>query len=270
MLYGAVIGDIVGSRFEFKHDLTRHKKDFTFFNKTFCHFTDDTILTAAVARAMTLSVSLSDEETKQILIACIKDYYRMYPDAGYGRGFINWAKTDNNLPPYNSFGNGSAMRCSITGWIYNDLKTTMHQAKLTAEITHNHPEGIKGAQATAAAIYLARNGFEKEDIKDYIECEFNYNLNKSLEELCVSDRTANSCQVTVPEAIICFLNADSFEETIRNCVYIGGDTDTLGAIAGAISEAYHGIPKTFIEACNKYLDDTLYHVIDDINNYFAK
>lgn len=262
MIYGAIIGDIIGSRFEFKHNLNIHK-NFTMFDSK-CKVTDDSIMTIAVAKAMIDSIDIVDEDKiKDKLKYYVKLLGRKYPNAGYGSSFKNWLMSNNSMP-YNSYGNGSAMRCSITGWLYNNLNTTRQRAKNTAEITHNHPEGIKGAEATASAIFLARNGFNKKEIKDYIQKEFNYNLNRTCNNIKITSNYSNSCQETVPEAIICFLESLSFEDTIRNCVYIGGDTDTLGAIAGSIAEAYYGIPQNIKNISNNYLDRYLLNLLFEI------
>ena len=252
MIYGAIIGDIVGSRFEF--DKSPKTKHFSFFDHR-CKFTDDTIMTIAVAKALMMPANTEDERKKNI-ITQLKKFGRKYPYAGYGRAFMGWLM-DNDSSPYNSWGNGSAMRCSIVGWLYDNIDTTFTVAKNTAEVTHNHPEGIKGAQATAAVIYMARKRYSKNDIKSYIEKRFGYNLNRTCAEISPTYKHTESCQETVPEAIICFLEGTDFEDVIRNCIYIGGDTDTLGAIAGAMAEAYYGVPEEFKREVSRYLDRDL-------------
>lgn len=260
MLYGAIIGDIVGSRFEF--DRSPKSKHFSFFDPR-CNYTDDTVMTIAVAIAMINSKS-NDEITPN-LIKTVKHFGRKYPYAGYGSAFMGWLM-DNDSNPYNSWGNGSAMRCSIAGWLYDDYNLTLERAKQTAEITHNHPEGIKGAQATAAVIYLARNGVSKEEIKRTIIQDFGYDLSRTCDEISPTYRHVESCQETVPQAITCFLEGTDFEDVIRNCIYIGGDTDTLGAIAGSMAEAYFGVPDEMKRECKRYLDPFLLKALNDIES----
>ena len=253
MIYGAIIGDVVGSRFENDKNIVKDKH-FSFFDPR-CKFTDDTVMTVAVAKAMIESLGKDVDTTKSNLVKYMSLYGRKYPNAGYGSAFKEWLNSDNKRP-YGSYGNGSAMRCSITGWLYDNLDDTLLYSKLSAEVTHNHIEGIKGAQAIATAIYMARNGYEKEDIKDCMECMFAYDLSQTCYELknTVVDKSLRiSCQATVPRAIICFLEGEDFEDVIRNAVYIGGDTDTIAAMAGSIAEAYYGIHDEMKKACNKFL-----------------
>ena len=270
MIYGAIIGDIVGSRFENDKNHT-YSKNFAFFDPR-CRYTDDTVLTVAVANAMIQSISdnLDEKDTKNTIIEFLRKYCRLYPEAGYGSAFKEWVN-DNRKTAYNSYGNGSAMRCSSVGWLYDNLDTTLNMAKLTAEVTHNHEEGIKGAQAVASAIYLARNGFDKNDIKDYIESTFNYNLNLTIDEIKLGNmnitKLKTSCMIAVPNAIMCFLQSTDFEDTIRNAIYIGGDTDTVGAIAGSIAEAYYGISDEMKEECQSFIDNKLLTVINDIESF---
>lgn len=253
-MYGAIFGDIIGSPFEFKSwDKT---KDFKLFSDR-SRFTDDTVMTFAVAEAL-LSVGseASEEDIKQAVVSKMQEWGRKYPEAGYGGKFFYWL-TENKPKPYGSYGNGSAMRVSAAGWLYNTLERTREVARYTAEVTHNHPEGIKGAEATASCIFLARNGSSKEDIKKYVEREFAYDLNRSLDSIRTSYQPAVSCQETVPEAIIAFLEAEDFEDAVRNAVSLGGDTDTLGAITGSIAEAFYGIPETLIAECKARIDEGL-------------
>lgn len=253
MIYGAIIGDIVGSRFENDKNVVSDKH-FSFFDPR-CKFTDDTVMTVAVAKAMTESLGKDIDTIKSNLINYMSLYGRRYPKAGYGGAFRDWLNSDNKKP-YGSYGNGSAMRCSITGWLYDNLDDTLLYSKLSAAVTHNHVEGIKGAQAIAVAIYMARNDYEKEDIKDCIESTFKYNLNRTCYELKneVVDKSLRiSCQVTVPQAIICFLEGEDFEDVIRNAIYIGGDTDTIAAMAGSIAEAYYGVSDDMKKMCYKFL-----------------
>lgn len=239
-MYGTILGDIIGCPFEF--DRGDKTKDFKLFSRR-SHFTDDSVMTLAVCEAL-LKVG-QDATVKEIgdaVITSMQSWGRRYPHEGYGGYFRCWL-TARHPEPYNSFGKGSAMRVSAAGWLYDSLEKTRVVAKATANVTHNHPEGIKGAESTASAIFMARNGSSKEEIKKYIENEFHYDLNRTLDEIRPSFHMHETCQKTVPEAIIAFLEAKDFEDTIRNAVSLGGDTDTLGAITGSIAEAYFGIPE---------------------------
>ena len=169
---------------------------------------------------------------------------------------------ENNPKPYESFGNGSAMRVSAAGWLYDSIERTREVARATANVSHNHPEGLKGAEAVASAIYLARNGSDKKEIKEYIEKEFDYELDRTLDEIRPYFCMNETCQKTVPEAITAFLEAKDFEDAVRNAVSLGGDTDTLGAITGSIAEAYFGIPMNLIDECNKRIDINIRGVVD--------
>lgn len=194
----------------------------------------------------------------------MQDWGKRYPHAGYGGSFRHWLK-EKNPKPYGSYGNGSAMRGSAVGWLYDSIEKTMEVARATARVTHNHPEGIKGAEATASAIFLARTGASKKEIKNYIEVEFQYNLNRTLDQIRPTYHMDETCQKTVPEAIIAFLEATDFEDAIRNAVSLGGDTDTLGAITGSIAEAYFGIPASLIGECMAMVDEGL---MKDVINQF--
>ena len=201
----------------------------------------------------------TDATVKEIEVAVaanMQDWGRRYPHAGYGGRFRCWL-SERNPKPYGSYGNGSAMRVSAAGWLYNSIEKTREVARATANVTHNHPEGIKGAEATASAIYMARNGSSKEEIKEYIEREFRYDLDRSLDKIRPGYHMDETCQKTVPEAIIAFLEARDFEDAIRNAVSLGGDTDTLGAITGSIAEAFYGIPAVLIAECRSRIDEGL-------------
>ena len=257
-MYGAIIGDIIGSRFEF--DRGDKSRDFEFFTPE-CEFTDDTVMTIAVAEALMDAGKDVDEKTvKAELIKSMKKWGKRYPDAGYGARFINWVLTEEP-EPYGSYGNGSGMRVSPVGWLYDTIERTREVARWTSEVTHNHPEGIKGAESTAAAIFMARNGASQEEIKKYLTEEFGYNLTRTLDEISPSYYHVEDCMRTMPEAFTCFLEAGSYEETIRNVMYIGGDTDTLGAIAGAIAEAFWGIPEEIKRRVPDYLTKSLMDVV---------
>lgn len=245
---GAIVGDIVGSRFE--ND--PHKNmDFELFSAD-CRFTDDTVLTLAVADALMTGTSYN---------VVIRQYYRRYPDAGYGRSFRIWGNSPESRP-YGSFGNGSAMRVSAVAWLRNDLAAVLDEARRSAEVTHNHSEGIKGAQSVAAAILLARHGKSKADIRCYLEQKFKYDLSRSLAAIRPGYSFDVTCQGSVPEAIICFLEADSCEQAIRNAVSLGGDADTQAAIAGSIAEAFFGLPDELWQQASGYLDDFQCSVVD--------
>jgi len=245
-MLGAIIGDIVGSVYEWNNIKT---KDFPFFNQR-GFFTDDTIMTIAVAEA------ILDGGTPDNFADALKKYGKLYPEADYGSGFSRWLFSDTR-EPYNSWGNGSAMRVAPCGWFAGSLEEAESLAETSAAVTHNHPEGIKGAQATAAAIYLARTGNGKIEIKKYVETRYGYDLNRQLDMIRPTYAFNESCQETVPEAITAFLESTSFEDAIRNAISLGGDSDTLAAITGGIAEAYYGVPQNMKEKALSYLDDAL-------------
>ena len=258
-MYGAILGDIIGSPFEF--DRGDKTKDFKLFSRR-SHFTDDSVMTLAVCEALLkVGQDATVKEIEDTVISSMQSWGRRYPHEGYGGYFRRWL-TARHPEPYNSFGNGSAMRVSAAGWLYDSLEKTRVVAKATANVTHNHPEGIKGAEATASAIFMARNGSSKEEIKKYIENEFHYDLNRTLDEIRPSFHMDETCQKTVPEAIIAFLEARNFEDAIRNAVSLGGDTDTLGAITGSIAEAYFGISETLISECRNRINKDMRDVVD--------
>jgi len=258
-MYGAILGDIIESPFEF--DRGDKTKDFKLFSRR-SHFTDDSVMTLAVCEALLkVGQDATVKEIEDAVISSMQSWGRRYPHEGYGGYFRCWL-TARHPEPYNSFGNGSAMRVSAAGWLYDSLEKTRVVAKATANVTHNHPEGIKGAEATASAIFMARNGSSKEEIKKYIENEFHYDLNRTLDEIRPSFHMDETCQKTVPEAIIAFLEARDFEDAIRNAVSLGGDTDTLGAITGSIAEAYFGISETLISECRNRINKDMRDVVD--------
>lgn len=262
-MYGAILGDIIGSPFEF--DRGDKTKDFKLFSRR-SHFTDDSVMTLAVCEALLkVGQDATVKEIEDAVITSMQSWGRRYPHAGYGGYFRRWL-TACHPEPYNSFGNGSAMRVSAAGWLYDSLEKTRTVAKATANVTHNHPEGIKGAEATASAIFMARNGSSKEEIKKYIEKEFHYDLNRTLNEIRPDYHMDETCQKTVPEAIIAFLEATDFEDAIRNAVSLGGDTDTLGAITGSIAEAYYRIPEWLMTECRKRINRDMRVVLDDFND----
>ena len=257
-MYGAIIGDVVGSAFE---AFPTKDKDFEMFGPN-CRLTDDSVMTVAVAEAlMALGGNESEEEIKTAFGKSMKKWGRAYPRAGYGGRFFGWLMRDE-MEPYYSYGNGSAMRVSPCGWLYGDMESTRKMARLSAEVTHNHPEGIKGAEAIAAAIYMARTGASKEEIKSYIEKEFGYDLERSCEEIRPNYFFDVTCQGSVPEAIIAFLDGSDYEDVVREAVSLGGDSDTQGAIAGSIAEAFYGIPESVVNEAKKKIPQDILEVIE--------
>ena len=243
-MIGAIAGDIIGSVYE-GHNIKR--TDFPLFGP-WNRFTDDTVLTVAVADAIMTGAPYSEK---------LREYYRYYPRAGYGGYFRKWAASDD-IRPYYSKGNGSAMRVSPVGFAFDTLDEVMEQAKQSAEVTHNHPEGIKGAQAVASAIYLARTGHSKDEIKVYIERTFDYNLSEPLDEIRRYYRFDPTCPGSVPQAIIAFLESENYEDTVRKAISIGGDSDTIACMGGGIAHAfYKAIPPQITEEVLKVLDDRL-------------
>jgi ADP-ribosylglycohydrolase len=225
-MIGAIAGDIIGSIYE-QHQIKT--KAFPLFDD-WCRFTDDTVLTVAVASAIL---------TKRPYQHTLWEIGRQYLWAGYGGSFFRWLQSDNPQA-YNSWGNGSAMRVSPVGWAFSAEDEVLRQARMAAEVSHNHPEGIKGAQATALAIFLARRGTGKEKIRVRIAEMFGYDLNRSVDSIRPGYVFDLSCQGTVPEAIIAFLDSKSYEDAIRNAVSLGGDSDTLACITGGIAEGFYG------------------------------
>ena len=263
-MIGAILGDIIGCPYEFGRG--EKTKDFPLFS-ALSDYTDDTVMTLAVAKAfMAAGPGADDDAIRAQLISCMQDFGRRYMGRGYGGRFLSWLDSPNPQP-YNSYGNGSAMRVSSVGWMFDTLEDTLHAARLSAEVTHNHPEGIKGAQATAAAIFLARTGKSKEEIRDYIEKTFGYDLQMPLALIRPAYYHMESCQDTVPQAIISFLEAESTEDAIRNAVSLGGDADTLGAIAGSIAEAYFGVPYSLSERLGVYLPQELLEILREFWDY---
>ena len=256
-MYGAILGDMIGSPYEF--DRGNKTKDFPLFSRG-ATFTDDTVMTIAVADAF-LNAPEDETAIRHRLIESMQRYGRLFPHAGYGGMFRHWLREKDPLP-YNSFGNGSTMRVSSVAWLFHDLGTVSTMARLSAEVTHNHPEGIKGAEATAAAIFLARTGYTKAEIRSYIENTFGYDLSRTCDEIRPGYRHVESCQETVPEAITAFLEGDSFEDVIRTAVSLGGDCDTLTCIAGAIAEGFYGVPEELKEECRSRLPAQLLDVLD--------
>ena len=267
-MYGAILGDIIGSPFEF--DRGDKTKEFDLFSKD-CDFTDDSVMTIAVGEALlAVGPEATVKEIEEAVVTNMQDWGKRYPYAGYGGRFRYWLR-ERNPKPYGSYGNGSAMRVSAVGWLYDSLERTREVARATANVTHNHPEGIKGAEATASAIYMARNESSKEEIKEYIEREFHYNLDRTLDEIRPGYHMDETCQRTVPEAIIAFLESKDFEDAIRNAVSLGGDTDTLGAITGSIAEAFYGISDVLIAECRSRIDEGLMtDILDEFDHILGR
>ena len=255
-MLGAITGDIIGSVYEFVYNKPEY--NFPLFSNE-SKFTDDTVLTVALADSI---LSYTNYKTKLL------EYYSQYPHYSYGLRFHVWAN-NRNPQPYDSWGNGSAMRVSPVGWAYNDIETVLQKAKESAEVTHNHPEGIKGAQATAASIFLARTKHSKDEIKEFVEKNFDYNLDLDIEDLRKNYRFNESCQGTVPQAIFTFLISESFEDSIRKAIYIGGDSDTLACINGSIAEAFYGgVPENIVEEVYKRMDSRITIITNDFREKF--
>jgi ADP-ribosylglycohydrolase len=257
LIIGAITGDIIGSVYEWHNvktvdfDLYRHKSTFT----------DDSVLTLATMDAILNQRNYA--ESYQL-------FGRNYPHRGYGGHFSSWIYSENP-EPYNSWGNGSAMRVSPVGWYGNSIEEVMAEAQKSAEVTHNHPEGIKGAQSTAAAIYMARIGKNKEEIKKYIMDTFRYDLERKIDDIRPNYKFDVSCQGSVPEAIIAFLESTDFEGAIRLAISIGGDSDTIACITGGIAEAYYKtIPDHIIENTLKRLPNKLVKIIEDYSIKYGK
>lgn len=260
-MYGAILGDIIGSPYEF--DMGGKTKDFPLFSEHSC-FTDDTVMTVAVAEAF-MDTPEDENVIRQRLIQSMQKWGHRYPGAGYGIRFSSWLES-SDPQPYNSWGNGSAMRVAAVAWLYNDLDTVRHMARISADVTHNHPEGIKGAEATAAAIFLGRSGHSKAEIKTYIEAEFHYDLSRTCDEIRPAYHHVESCQETVPEAITAFLEGTSFEDVIRCAVSLGGDCDTLTCIAGSMAEGFYGVPEELKQECRNRLPDDLRDILSKFDN----
>ena len=260
-IIGAIAGDIIGSAYEFN---PTRDHDFELFTPE-STFTDDTVLT--MANALWL---LDDEQhSPERLVRIMLDMCRKYPDRGYGGRFARWIY-DGDPQPYNSFGNGSAMRVSPVGYYARTLDEAMELAKISAEVTHNHPEGIKGAQATAAAIFLARQGKSKKEIREFVEKIFHYDLSRTLEEIRPTFTFDETCQRTVPEAITCFMEGKDYEDVVRLSVALAGDADTIAAIAGSISSAVDEVPNTITQPAIALLSEEFCTTLLRFNELVAK
>ena len=247
----------------------RKTKDFPLFCGE-SEFTDDTVLTLAVAEAlMQVTPDITEDQIRQHITLMLLHYGRRYPHAGYGIRFSRWLRS-RDPQPYGSCGNGSAMRVSSAAWLFDDLTTVRRMARLSAEVTHDHPEGIKGAEATACAIFLARTGSSKEDIRDFTETIFDYDLSRSCDQIRPGYHHVETCQETVPEAITAFLEGESFEDVIRTAVSLGGDCDTLTCIAGSIAEGFYGVPEALRQEARSRLTPDLLEILERFDRRLAR
>ncbi len=266
-MLGAIFGDIVGSPYEFDENNIK-TTDFPLFSDRSV-FTDDTVMTVAVAKALMDTYGAEDDVILNALTMQMRAMGRSYPGRGYGGMFQAWILVDGT-EAYNSFGNGSAMRVAAAGWLYRTLEETLHAAELTAVVTHNHPEGIKGAQAVAAAIFLARLHLEKDDIRAYISRTFGYDLTRTLNDIRPDYHMDETCQGSVPEAITAFLEGKGFVDVIRKAVSIGGDSDTIACIAGSIAEAYYGIPEQMEKEALSRLTPDLQRAVGEFRRFYVE
>ena len=263
-MYGAIMGDIVGSVYEWDNIKT---KEFPLFVPA-SRYTDDSAMSIAVAEALLDTMEKSREERRKEVAWSMQKWGRRYPDAGYGGRFYDWLYM-RNPKPYRSWGNGSAMRASAAGWLFDTLEETREAAADTACVTHDHPEGIKGAEAVAAVIWAARNGWTKQQIRKFVEKEF-YPLKKTCDEIRPGYKFDVSCQGTVPQAVTAFLEGDGFEDVIRTAVSLGGDCDTLTCIAGGMAEAMYGMPEEMKEECRKRLEPDMVKVLERFDVYLGR
>lgn len=261
-MLGSIIGDIVGSRFEWNNNLS---KEFDFLTYK-CFFTDDTVMSLAIAKSI-IEARGDCSILPSLSIQNMQELGKHYPDAGYGGMFRQWLAS-SNPEPYNSFGNGAAMRVSACGFAGQNLDEVIAMSKKVTEVTHNHPEGIKGAEATAVAVFLAKTGASILEIRDYINSHY-YPMNFTLNGIRDTYMFNETCQETVPQAIMAFLESDSFEDAIRNAISIGGDSDTLAAITGGIAEAYYGIPSEIRKHALTFLDDRLLNILNEFESCFG-
>lgn len=260
-MIGAIIGDIVGSIYEFSN---HRSKDFPFFSDD-CFFTDDTVMTLAVGKAIK---DFKDSKETDLSVAAVKfmqSIGRPYPHCGYGGNFFCWINA-KEPKPYNSFGNGAAMRVSAAGFAAENIEEAKQLSRMVTEVSHNHPEGIKGAEAVAVAIYLAKTGTRKDIIEEVIKQKY-YAVDFTLDSIRKTYRFNETCQDTVPQAFRAFFESTSFEDAIRNAISVGGDSDTLAAITGSIAEAYYGVSKSLEQAALTYLDDRLTIAYNECRDY---
>lgn len=253
-MIGAIIGDIVGSRFErFNH----RSKDFELLSPK-CFFTDDSVMSLAVCDALMRSRCNDNDLSKQA-IRSMQKIGRLYPACGYGNSFFRWMYTDDPQP-YNSYGNGAAMRVSGCGYVGRSVEEVKQLSRSVTEVTHNHPEGLKGAEATATAVFLARTGKSINEIKNYIVKNY-YSLDFTIDGIRETYKYNETCQDTVPQALEAFFESTDFEDAIRNAISIGGDSDTLAAITGSVAEAYYGVPTSIRKRAITFLDERLLEIL---------
>lgn len=262
-MIGAIVGDIVGSRFEFHN---YRSKDFELFTDK-CEFTDDSVMTLAIAKAL-LECKSDFSDLSEQAVKCMQEVGRPYPYCGYG-GHFRWWMYSDSPEPYMSYGNGAAMRVSAVGWVANTIEEAKLLSKKVTAVTHNHPEGLKGAEATAVAILLARQGKSKEEIKQFIEAKY-YKLDFTIDKIRSSYRFNETCQGTVPQALEAFFESTDFEDAIRIAVSVGGDSDTLAAITGSVAEAYYGVPEKIIDKAISFLDNRLKKILFDFEAKLLK
>lgn len=262
-MIGAILGDIVGSVYEFNNIKT---KQFILFSPN-GFFTDDTVMTVAVADALLFSDTSNIPAFQRLLVERMHLYGTLYPDRGYGNRFLCWLN-EGDSKPYNSFGNGSAMRVSPVAFYARTLDEALLLAQASAAVTHNHPEGIKGACATAGAIFLAKSGESKQEIRRFIERY--YNMSFTLDDIRPSYRFYETCEESVPQALEAFLESESFEDAIRCAISIGGDSDTVAAITGGVAEAFYGIPKDLKKKTLAYLDPRLLGVVKQFTKRYTE
>lgn len=266
-MIGAVAGDVIGSVYEFVFDVHR-PKDFPLFSPR-CRPTDDSYMTFAVAKALVESGG-DKEKLRQIIVGCMKEVAYAHPNAGWGERFAKWLSEKGESRPYNSFGNGAGMRISPVGWVADSEDEVKELSRIVTEVSHNHPEGLKGAEAVAVAVFLARTGKDKEEIRETLSKYYprlkdkDFTIQNIYEKYGYDDMGMwITCQGSVPQALVAFLDGNDFEDCIRNAVYIGGDSDTLAAMAGSVAEAYYGIPDEIKDKVMTYLSDDVIAIYND-------
>ena len=263
-MLGAIFGDIAGSEYEV---ISTKSKDFDLYSE-YSYFTDDTVMTVAVADTILQFEKITDVDSfKYVLVDRMRKLGNQYPNAGYGGAFKKWLKSDDPQP-YNSFGNGSAMRVSPIAWYAETLEETLMLAAASAEVTHNHPEGIKGATVVAGAIFLARKGESKDEIRAFVEKY--YSIDFTIEGIRPTYDFDVTCQGSVPQAMVAFLDSNSFEDCIRNAVSLGGDSDTIAAMAGGVAEAFYGMKQKEINYALSNLDASIIRIVDRFCRKYVK
>ena len=268
-MYGAILGDMIGAPYEF--DQGEKTKDFILFDpRKWVRYTDDTAMTLAVAKGIMKAGAFADElSMKAAFVGCMQDIGNRYATGEYGGMFSKWLRNPDPQP-YGSYGNGAAMRVSAVGWAFNSLERTTEVARWSAEVSHDHPEGIKGAESVASAIYLARTGMGKDEIRKYIEECYGYNFSRTLDEIRPTYHHVESCQETVPEALTAFFEGVDFEDVIRNAVSLGGDCDTLTCIAGAVGEAFYDVPENMKKECISRLPEEFLDIMADFEQFIKE